>query len=93
MEHRCLKFDYFGIVLAMTVMPISATYFGLNGDPLLQIFYITMILCFATAVFYSLLGPDADGPRSANWRLVRNETLMNLADNVKGHPSCRFLMF
>ena len=64
-EHisRCfLKLDYLGIVLHVMGTIISAAYFGLYGNPLLQSFYILFLVVCAARAFYLLLRNDIDGP-------------------------------
>ena len=70
MSTRCLKLDYLGIVLSITVSSISSSYFGLYNDPPLRNAYIVLSTFFASAVFWTLLGPNSDGPNAANWRFV-----------------------
>ena len=66
---RCfLKLDYLGIVLHVMGTNISAAYFGLYGDPLLQSFYILFLVLCAACAFYLLLRNDIDGPRAVSQR-------------------------
>ena len=70
-EHisRCfLKLDYLGIVLHVTGTIISAAYFGLYGNPLLQSFYILFLVVCAARAFYFLLRNDIDGPGAVSQR-------------------------
>lgn len=60
-----LKFDYFGIVLSILGTIVSAAYFGLYGNLLLQENYIVFFIVCAALVFYILLHDDVDGPRAA----------------------------
>lgn len=60
-----LKFDYFGIVLSIVGTNVSATYFGLYGNLLLQGFYIVFTIVCSALVFYILLRDDVDGPQAA----------------------------
>lgn len=59
-----LKLDYLGIVLNVMGTNISAAYFGLYGNLLLQGFYILFYVLCATLVFYHLLRDNIDGPRA-----------------------------
>ena len=64
-EHvsRCsLKLDYLGILLSITGTNVSAAYFGLYDDRLLQASYIVFFPICATLVFYILWRYDLDGP-------------------------------
>ncbi|GAP93058.1 putative hemolysin-III channel protein Izh2 [Rosellinia necatrix] len=65
---RCLKLDYLGIASNITSTCVSATYFGLYGQPRLTNFYVTIILACGFAAFWSMLDPSADGPRAAKFR-------------------------
>ena len=66
---RCfLKLDYLGIVLHVMGTNISAAYFGLYGDPLLQSFYILVLVVCAACAFYLLLRNDIDGPHAVSQR-------------------------
>ncbi|KAJ2991609.1 hypothetical protein NUW58_g2458 [Xylaria curta] len=65
---RCLKLDYLGIASNITSTCISATYFGLYGQPWLANFYISLILACGLAAFWSMLDPSVDGPRAAKFR-------------------------
>ncbi|KAJ8127452.1 hypothetical protein O1611_g6186 [Lasiodiplodia mahajangana] len=65
---RCVKLDYLGIAWNITSTGISATHFGLHGNPRLANYYITMILLCGLAVFGCMVGPDVDGPRAAKFR-------------------------
>ncbi len=57
-----LKVDYFGILLSIIGTNVSAAYFGLYGNLLLQVFYIVFFLVCAALVFQILLRRDIDGP-------------------------------
>ena len=57
-----LKLDYLGIVLNIMGTNISAAYFGLYGNLLLQGSYFLFYVVCATLVFYLLLRDNIDGP-------------------------------
>lgn len=75
----CLKLDYLGIVCNITATCISATYFGLYDHRQLAMMYIAVIAVFGTMTFLSMLDSNADGTKSASWRLVNAPTLSLLA--------------
>ena len=60
-----LKLDYFGILLSIIGTNVSAVYFGLYANPLLQWSYIVFFIVCAALVFYRLLHDDIDGPGAA----------------------------
>ena len=60
---RCfLKLDYLGIVLHVMGTIVSAAYFGLYGNPVLQGLYILLSVVCTVCAFYLLLRNDIDGP-------------------------------
>ena len=64
-SRQCLKLDYFGIILSIIGTVISATYFGLHGNLILQMSHIVFFIACSALVFYVLLRDDIDGPRAA----------------------------
>lgn len=64
-SRKTLKLDYFGILLSIIGTNVSATYFGLYGNFLLQGSYIIFILICSAFVFNALLRDDIDGPGAA----------------------------
>lgn len=65
---RTLKLDYLGITLTISSTCVTSTYFGFYDNPALQALYITLTVVCGTAVFRSVMGPNADGPKAAAFR-------------------------
>ena len=68
-----LKFDYLGILLSITGTNVSAAYFGLYGEILLQVSYTAFFTVCAAFVFCILLHKDLDGPKVVFQRYLRSQ--------------------
>lgn len=83
-SRKTLKLDYFGILLSIIGTNVSATYFGLYGNFLLQGSYIIFILICSAFVFNALLRDDIDGPGAA---IRRTKMFIELASTALIPPA------